>query len=92
MTHKKLSTSLPNMEHDPGIDNNDIDNPISLSNTLILEEEQLSTPVHKDVNDLNLDPSEKSTPTITQSEDMPITSVVEDQANPLITSPSNVKI
>ena len=30
----KMFTSLPNLEHDLGIDNNDIDNPISLSNTL----------------------------------------------------------
>ena len=56
-----------------------------------LEEEQLSTPFHKDVNDLKLDPSNQSTPTITQPEDMTITSVVEDQTDTLISSPSNVK-
>ena len=52
----KLSTSLPNIEHDLGISNNDIDNRMSLSNTLFLEEEELSTHVHKDINDSNLDP------------------------------------
>ena len=49
-----------------------------MSNTIFLEEEQLSTPVHKDANNLNLDPPKQSTPTITQPEDMHITSVVED--------------
>ena len=53
----KLSTSLPNLEHGLGIDNNKIDNPMSLFNTLFLKAEQLSTPIHKDVNDLKLDPS-----------------------------------
>ena len=30
----KMFNPLPNLEYDSGIDNNDIDNPISLSNTL----------------------------------------------------------
>ena len=35
----KMFNPLPNMEHDLGINNNDIDNPMSLSNTIILSEE-----------------------------------------------------
>ena len=80
-----MFTPLPNLEHDLGIDNNNIDNPISLSNTLFLEEEQLSIPAHNDVTDLNLDTSKQPSPTITQSEDMTITSIAEDQTDTLIT-------
>ena len=45
---KKMFNPLPNLERDLGIDNNDISNFMSLSNTLYLEEEQLSIPVYKD--------------------------------------------
>ena len=59
-----------------------------LSNTLFLEEEQLSTPVHKDVTDLNFDPSKQS---MTQPEYTPSTSVDEVQTEPLFDSTYNVK-
>ena len=71
----KMFNSLPNLEHDLVIDNNYIDNPMSLSNALFSEEDQLTTPFHKDVTDLYLDPYKKSTATITQSEDTSIISV-----------------
>ena len=61
-----MFNSLTNLEHYLGIDKNDIDNHISLSNVLFLDEEQLSTPYHKDVNDLHLDVTKKSTTIITQ--------------------------
>ena len=87
----KMPTPLLNIEHDLGIDNNVIDNLMPLSNILFLKEEQLATPVHNNVPDLNLNPSKQSTPTITQPDNAPITSVVEDQTNTLIPSSSNVK-
>ena len=74
---------LLNLKHYLGIDNNDIDNHMSLCNALFLAEEQLSTHFHKDVIDLHLDPSKQSTLTITQSEDTLITSVYEVQTKPL---------
>ena len=46
----KMSTPLPNLEHGLGINKNDIKYYMSLSNVLYLEEEQLSTPLNKDVN------------------------------------------
>ena len=88
----KILTPLLNLEHDLGIDNNVIENLKPLSNILFLKKEQLATPVNKDVNDLNLNPSKQSTPTITQPEDTPITSVVEDQTDTRIPLSSNVKI
>ena len=54
----KMFNHFLNMEHDLVIYYNVIDNPMSLSNTLFLEEEQLSKHVHKDFNDLNLYPSQ----------------------------------
>ena len=53
----KMLNPLPNLEYYLVIDNDDIENPMALPNDLFLEEEQLSTPVHKDVTDLHLDPS-----------------------------------
>ena len=39
----KVVTPLPNLEHDLGVDNNDIDNYMPLPDFLFLEEEQIST-------------------------------------------------
>ena len=52
----KMPNPLPNLEHDLGINNNDIDNPMSLSNILFLEEDQLTTHVNRNVTGLHLDP------------------------------------
>ena len=70
--------SLPNLEHDLGIDNNGIDSYMSLYNILFLEEEQFSASLHKDVNNLHLDTTEKSVPITNLSEDDVITSVDEN--------------
>ena len=51
----KMITPLLNMKHDLGIDNNNINNLMSLSNVLILEEGKLSIHLHNDVNTIHLD-------------------------------------
>ena len=87
----KMFTPLPNLEHDLRIDNNETGNPTSLSNALFLEEDQLSTPSHKDITYLHLDTPEQSILTITQPEDDAIKSVDEIQTKTLISLHFNVK-
>ena len=88
---KKVVTPLPNLEHDLGIDNNDIYNPTSLSNVLFVEEGQLSTPLHKDVNVLHLNTTKQSSPIIAQPDDDIITSVDENHYTILTNPSSNTK-
>ena len=87
----KMITPLPNLEHDLGIDNNDIYNPTSLSNVLFVEEGQLSTPLHKDVNVLHLNTTKQSSPIIAQPDDDIITSVDENHYTILTNPSSNTK-
>ena len=86
-----MITPLPNMDHDLGINNNYIDNLMSLSHVLFLKEEQRSTPLYTGFNTLHLDTTKHSAPITTKPEDDIITSVDESQNNILTNLSSNVK-